>query len=187
MKKEFRNALENSPVIVAIKDDEGLKTCLTSESQVVFILYGDIITIPDIVQTVKASGKLAMVHIDLITGLSNKEVAVDFLKKHTLADGIITTKPNLIKHAKEIGFYTILRFFLIDSMAYENIERQVKLTKPDVIEVLPAMAKIVSKVCVISPTPVIAGGLVSDKEDVMTLLQAGVISVSTTTKSLWFI
>lgn len=187
MKKAFREALENSPVIAAIKDEEGLKKCLTSESQVVFILYGDILTIPQIVQTVKSSGKLAMVHIDLIAGLSNKEVSVDYLKKYTLADGIITTRPNLINHAKDIGFYTILRFFLIDSMAYENIERQVKFTKPDVIEVLPAMAKIVSKICAISPTPVIAGGLVSDKEDVITLLQAGVTSVSTTTKSLWFI
>ncbi len=187
MKKAFREALENSPVIAAIKDEEGLKKCLTSESQVIFILYGDILTIPQIVQTVKSSGKLAMVHIDLITGLSNKEVSVDFLKQYTLADGIITTRPNLINHAKKIGFYTVLRFFLIDSMAYENIERQVKSTKPDVIEVLPAMAKIVSKICAISPTPVIAGGLVSDKEDVITLLQAGVTSVSTTTKSLWFI
>lgn len=187
MKRAFKEALENSPIIAAIKDEEGLKKCLTSESQVIFILYGDILTIPEIVQTVKSSGKLAMVHIDLITGLSNKEVSVDYIKKYTLADGIITTRPNLINHAKEIGFYTILRFFLIDSMAYENIERQVKTTKPDVIEVLPAMAKIVSKICAVSPTPVIAGGLVSDKEDVMSLLQAGVISVSTTTNNLWFI
>lgn len=188
MKKEFMEALEDSPVIAAIKDDEGLKKCLTSESHVIFILYGDIVTIPQIVATVKEAGKLAMVHIDLITGLSSKEITVDFLKQCTLADGIITTKPNLIKHARELGLYTVLRFFLIDSMAYENIERQVKLVKPDVIEVLPApMPKIVSKVCTLSPTPVIAGGLISDKEDVMTLLQTGVISVSTTKESIWFL
>lgn len=129
-----------------------------------------------------------MVHVDLITGLSSKEVAVDFLKNYTQADGIITTKPNLIKHAKELGFHTILRLFLIDSMAYENIDRQVKTAKPDVIEVLPAlMPKIVSKVCKLSPTPIIAGGLISDKEDVMTLLQAGVVSISTTNENIWFL
>ena len=32
MKKEFKEAIEDSPIIAAIKDDEGLKKCLTSES-----------------------------------------------------------------------------------------------------------------------------------------------------------
>ncbi len=188
MKKEFKEALEYSPIIAAIKDDNGLKKCVESDSHVIFILYGDVITIPNIVAAVKNAGKIAMVHVDLITGLSSKEVAVDFLKNYTQADGIITTKPNLIKHAKELGFHTILRLFLIDSMAYENIDRQVKTAKPDVIEVLPAlMPKIVSKVCKLSPTPIIAGGLISDKEDVMTLLQAGVISISTTNENIWFL
>lgn len=188
MKKEFKEALEDSPIIAAIKDDEGLKKCVESDSRVIFILYGDIITIPNIVATVKNAGKIAMVHIDLITGLSSKEITVDFLKHYTEADGIITTKPNLIKHAKELGFYTILRLFLIDSMAYENIDRQVKHAKPDVIEVLPAlMPKIVSKVCKLSPIPVIAGGLVSDKDDVMTILQSGAISISSTNENVWFL
>lgn len=180
--------LEDSPIIIAIKDDEGLKKCAESEHRVVFILYGDIITIPDIVARVKALGKLTFVHIDLISGLSSKEISVDFLKKYTQADGIITTKPNLIKRAKELDFYTILRLFLIDSMAYENISRQVKAAQPDLIEVLPAlMPKILKKVCKLSPIPVIAGGLISDKEDVMTILKSGVISISSTNKKIWFI
>ena len=188
MKKEFREALEDSPIIAAIKDDHGLKECLSSDSRIIFILYGDIVTIADIVDTVKESGRLAMVHLDLIGGLSSKEVAVDFLKKYTRTDGIITTKPNLIKRAKELGLYTILRLFLIDSMAYENIERQVRGAHPDLIEVLPAlMPKIVAKVCKLSSIPVIAGGLVSDKEDIMALLQAGVTSVSSTDADVWFL
>lgn len=188
MKKEFLEALEDSPIIAAIKDDDGLKKCITCESRVVFVLYGDIISIPSIVAKIKEAGKIAMVHADLISGLGSKEIAIDFLKKNTLADGIITTKPNLIKRAKELELYTILRLFLIDSMAYENIERQVKAAKPDVIEVLPAlMPKIVSKVCKLSPTPVIAGGLISEKEDIMSLLQAGVTSVSSTNDKIWFI
>ena len=55
--------------------------CLTSDSRIIFILYGDIVTISDIVETVKSAGKLAIVHLDLINGLSSKEVAVDFLQK----------------------------------------------------------------------------------------------------------
>lgn len=188
MKREFKEALEDSPIIAAIKDDEGLQKCLNSDSRVIFILYGDIVSIADIVDTVKSSGKIAMVHLDLITGLSSKEIAVDFLKKYTKADGIITTKPLLIKRAKELGLYTILRLFIIDSMAYENIERQTKCAKPDLIEVLPGlMPKIVSKICKTSSTPVIAGGLVSDKDDIMALLHAGVTSVSSTNDQVWFL
>ena len=188
MKKQFKEALEDSPIIAAVKDDCGLKKCIASDSRVIFILYGDILTIADIVKTAKDSGKLVMVHLDLINGLSSKEIAVDFLKKYTAADGIITTKPNLIKRAKELGLFAILRLFIIDSMAYENIERQVKHAKPDLIEILPAlMPKIVSRICALSSIPVIAGGLVSDKEDIMALLQAGVISISSTNENIWFL
>lgn len=188
MKKDFREALEASPIIAAIKDDEGLKKCKDSDSSVIFILYGDICSIADIVDEVKSSGKIAMVHLDLITGLSAKEIAVDFIKKYTKADGIITTKPTLIKRAKELSLYTILRLFVIDSMAYENIERQLKAAKPDLIEILPAlMPKVVKRICGMSATPVIAGGLVSEKEDILELLDAGVISVSSTNPDIWFV
>ena len=122
MKKEFREALEDSPIITAIKDDEGLEKCKTADSKVVFILYGDICNISDIVAEVKEAGKVALVHLDLIAGLSSKEIAVDFIHKYTKADGIITTKPLLVKRAKELNMYTVLRFFVIDSMAFSNIE-----------------------------------------------------------------
>ena len=133
MNREFKDALEDSPVIAAIKDDHGLKECLKSDIQVVFILYGDICNIADIVDTVKQAGKMALVHLDLINGLSAKDVAVDFIKKYTKADGIISTKPALIKHAGEIGLTSVLRLFVIDSMAYENIQKHVKGARPDVI------------------------------------------------------
>lgn len=188
MNREFKDALEDSPVIAAIKDDNGLKECLKSDIQVVFILYGDICNIAGYCRyPVKQAGKMALVHLDLINGLSAKDVAVDFIKKYTKADGIISTKPALIKHAGEIGLTSVLRLFVIDSMAYENIQKHVKGARPDVIEVLPAlMPKVVKRVCRISQIPVIAGGLVSDKEDVMSLLQAGVVSVSSTNKEIWF-
>ena len=152
MKKEFKEAIEDSPIIAAIKDDEGLKKCLTSESRVIFILYGDICNIPDIVETVKSSGKIAMVHIDLIAGLSSKEIAVDFIQKYTRADGIITTKPALIKRAKELGLYTILRLFVIDSMAYSNIEHQLRTAKPDLIVTEPTRNTPVEQLAKIAPT-----------------------------------
>ena len=103
MKKEFREALEDSPVIAAIKDDAGLEKCLNCDSRIIFILYGDVITIPKIVDRVRSAGKIAMVHIDLIQGLSSREVAVDFIHTYTSADGIISTRAPLIQGATQLS------------------------------------------------------------------------------------
>lgn len=187
MEQRFYDAVENSPVIAAVKDMEGLKKCCELEEvQVVFILFGDICTIADIVKKVKAAGKIAMVHMDLIVGLSSKEVVVDFIKNNTGADGIITTKPALVKRAKELHLFTVLRYFLIDSMALQNIRQQPHTLKPDFIEVLPGvMPKLIKEVCKTTRIPVIAGGLISDKEAVMGALSAGAIAVSTTNQDVW--
>ncbi len=186
MNKLFREAIEDSPIIAAIKNEEGLQKCLTNESRVIFVLYGDVLTIPGIVEQVKKAGKIAMVHIDLIGGLSAKEIAVDFIQQNAKADGIISTKAQMIKRAKELGMYTVHRFFVIDSMAYENIEKQLRVEKPDMIEILPAvLPKIVARICKMSPVPVITGGLIADKEDVMCMLNAGAIAVSSTNQQVW--
>lgn len=188
MKNDFHRILEDTPIIAAIKDFDGLEKCFSCESRIIFILFGDICNIADIVAQVKAHDKIAMVHIDLITGLSSREIAVDFIKKNTKADGIITTKPSLAKYAASLSLYTVLRFFFIDSMAFHNIEKQLQNVTPDVIEILPAlMPRIITRICNMVSFPVIAGGLISDKEDVMTVLSSGAASISSTNENVWFL
>ncbi|MBS6867852.1 glycerol-3-phosphate responsive antiterminator [Blautia producta] len=178
---------EDCPVIAAIKDEEGLRKCIHSEIQIVFVLYGDICSIGDIVSRLKKAGKTVMVHLDLITGLSSREIAVTYLKAVTHADGIISTKPAVIRQAKEEGLFAIMRFFVIDSIAFDSIERQTESVHPDMIEVLPGvMPKITRRICQNSRVPVIAGGLISDKEDIMAALSAGAVSISTTNQAVWF-
>lgn len=184
----FREAIENTPIIPAIKDAESLEQCLKSDAGVIFILFGDICNIAEIVERIKAEGKLAMVHMDLIAGLGSKEVSVDYIKERTKADGIITTKPMLAKHARELGLATVLRFFIIDSMALSNLSKQTREARPDCIEVLPGvMPKIIRKIASENRTPLIAGGLISDKEDVCNALDAGAVAVSSTNAKIWFL
>ena len=60
------------------------------------------------------------------------------------------------------------------------------MVRPDFIEVLPGvMPKVIGKVCKMSKTPIIAGGLISDKESVMAALSAGAIAVSSTNHEVW--
>lgn len=187
MEQRFYDAVESGPVIAAVKDMEGLERCCKLEEiQVVFILFGDICSIADIVKQVKDAGKIAMVHLDLVTGLSAKEIVADFIRKNTQADGIITTKPALIRRAKELKLFTVLRYFLIDSMALQNIRQLPHTLKPDFIEVLPGvMPTLIKEICQATRIPVIAGGLIRDKESVMAALSAGAVAVSATNKDVW--
>lgn len=187
--KSFYHIVEKNPIIAAVKDMEALKkSCQMENIQIIFVLFGDICSIKDIVQVIKKHGKTAMVHIDLISGLSPKEAAVDFIYEQTDADGIISTKLFLIEHAKELSMYTVLRFFVMDSLALQyikNLENQAKIM-PDFIEVLPGvMPKIIQKICKESNVPMIAGGLIEDKEDVIGALKAGAVAVSTTNQMVW--
>ncbi len=187
--ESFYHIVEENPVIAAVKDMEGLKkSCELKEIKVIFILFGDICSIKEIVHAVKKSGKTAMVHIDLISGLSSKEVSVDFIHEHTETDGIISTKLSLIEYAKSLSMYTVLRFFVMDSLAFQyikNLEKQARMM-PDFIEVLPGvMPKILHKIYKESSVPMIAGGLIADKEDVMGALKAGAMAVSTTDQNVW--
>jgi len=188
--REFINKIEINPIIAAVKNDEGLATALTEDVEIIFVLYGDICTIPGIVKKIKQAGKVAMVHVDLITGLNNsKDVCLDFIKNNTESDGIITTKSNLIAHAKELELNTVLRYFILDSMALQNIEKQAKSpgVRPDIIEFLPGIVlpKMIKRINKVSRVPIIAGGLIADKEDVMNALDAGALAISTTNETVW--
>ena len=179
--------LEASPVIVAVKDESGLKKCFESECQVVFVLYGSICNIEEIVRQIKERGKIAIVHADLTAGLSAKEIAVDFIKQNTQADGIISTKPLLVKRALELGLFGIQRTFIIDSLAMSTTKKQIDTFHPDLVEVMPGvMPKVLREIRAYTDIPIIAGGLISDKKDIMAAFAAGADAISTTKQELWF-
>ena len=178
--------LSANPVIAAVKNEQQLKLALKSECETVFLLFGDLLNIGDLTRAVKNAGKNAIIHIDLVNGLSSREIAVDFIAKTTCADGIISTKPQLVKRAKELGLFTVLRVFVIDSKAFENISRDRVAVEPDVMEILPGiMPQVLTTICNMIPTPIIAGGLISQKKDILAALGAGAIAVSTTNQEMW--
>ncbi len=151
------------------------------------MLFGDLVSIKDIIAKVKSTGKLAMVHVDLIDGLASKDIAVDYISKNTNADGIISTRPNIVRRAKICGLLAIQRFFLLDSIALDNIAKQPSLKDADAIEILPGlMPKVIRKLVSGIEKPIIAGGLITDKEDIVNALNAGAIAISSTDRRTWF-
>lgn len=188
MTKDYMlDQLIENPVIAAVKNDEGLKTAITSPCPVIFVLYGDICSIGEIVKRIKSAGKTAVVHLDLIDGLSNREISVKFLKTNTEADGIISTKTQLVRRAKELSLIAVQRFFIWDSLSLENVRKNLSGDTADFIEILPGIIPKAVDFCVKSVgIPVIAGGLISVKSEVLSALGAGATAISTTNESLWF-
>ena len=185
MNQIFYDAIMENPVIAAVKDEDGVLNCIQKDINVVFVLFGELTTISDIVDRLKSAGKIVIVHLDLIGGLAVREESVRFIKQYTKADGIISTKPDMIKYAKELGLYTIFRIFVIDSKAFNAISHHA-ISSADLIEILPGiMPRIIQKFSQKTHVPIIAGGLISEKEDVINALDAGAIAISSTNQQVW--
>lgn len=186
MKIDLKSILTKNNRIVAIKTSDELEKALFSSSKIIFILNSNICNIEEMTRKVKAQGKLCFVHLDMIQGLNAKDnYALTFLKENSFADGIITTKPQIAKIANRLGFLVILRCFIIDSMSFMTAFKLFNEPFIDAIEILPGvMPKIIKKITDKSPICVIAGGLISDLEDIEIALKNGAVAISTTKLSL---
>lgn len=69
---KFYDEIEGNPVIAAVKDIDSLNKAIKIDSiRIIFILFGNICSIKNIVDVIKENNKIAMVHVDLINGLSS--------------------------------------------------------------------------------------------------------------------
>ncbi len=185
MEEKILSCLENSPIIAAVRDKH-FEKALISPSDVIFLLGGDIATIGERIKSAKEKGKYIFVHIDLTDGIGKDKSGIRFLAELGV-HGIISTKINLIRAAKDSGLVTVQRFFAYDSHGIEGIEEVLSVTKPHFIEIMPGViGKITSRFskCRI---PLISGGLIETKAEVTDALKCGAFAVSTGKEELWYI
>lgn len=172
-------------IIAAVRNDEEFDKALLSGTSAVFLLYADILELEKCAKKAHDKAKKLFVHIDLTTGLGKDKSGIEFAKKAGI-DGIISTKASLIKNAKESGLETVQRFFIVDSRSIDTTLETLKSAKPDMIEVMPGVApKVISKLKQKTDTPIIAGGLIETKEEVLTAIKAGASAISTGISALW--
>ena len=175
-----------NPVIAAVKDEEGMEEALRSDCSTVFLLNSTILNVTALVARVQAAGKVALVHIDLVEGLSSREIAVDALLNICQPDGIISTRPAQVRRARQLGLITVERAFILDSMSIAGLRSQLDQSQPDYIEILPGiMPRIITEISESTEIPVIAGGLIKYKDEVMAAIRAGAVAVSTTCRAVW--
>lgn len=181
----IKQLLEENPVIAAVKNNEQLESALVSEAQIIFVLYGDIINIKEISERIEQNNKIGIIHIDLVEGFSNKEIVVKFLKDQTKFHGVISTKAQVIRSAKKHDLIAIQRVFIFDTLSLNTVKSHM-ISECDAIEVLPGiLPKVLGIISRDSTKPVVAGGLIETKEEVMQALRSGATCVSTTRKEIW--
>jgi len=179
------NIAEN-PIIAAVRKEEDVKDAVASQVTTVFLLHADIFNIKSMVDEIKGCGKNVFIHIDFLEGIGKDNRAIDYIAEVIKPDGIITTRSSPIKYAKDRGIFTIQRFFLVDSQSYETAINTARSVRPDMAEIMPAvMPGVIKKICRDVPLPVIAGGLVNSKDDIIEILKSGAVGVSTGKKELW--
>lgn len=185
MRHPLIRSMEQNPVVPALKDMSALESCLHCPSAVVFVLCSDILNVGDMIRRLHEGGKKAVIHADLVTGLAPKEIAADFLQRCG-ADGIISTRPALIRRGRELGMLTVLRVFALDSKAVSNLRSEAEAGSPDMVEILPGpIPRIIARLSGELKIPLIAGGLLEEKSDILAALSAGALCVSTSDSRLW--
>jgi len=177
------NALERTPVIAAT-DRAGWQRAVLSDAEVLFHLGADIITVSDDIKAAKQNGKFVFIHIDLADGIGKDKTGIEWLKKLG-ADGVISTRTQLIRAAHDNGLLAVQRFFMLDSKGLHSVAETIENTRPDLIEIMPGVIPKALKLFSRQEIPVIAGGLIETKQEVTAALSAGAVAVSTGRKELW--
>lgn len=182
---ELMDSLERCPVIAAVREEQW-ERALSAPPELLFLLNASLLSIKQRCEEAHAAGKHVFVHLDLAEGIGRDKTGIRYLADCG-ADGILSTKAQLIRWAKEQNLLAIQRFFVMDSQSMNSIADMVHSSEPHLMEIMPGVIpKAISKFAK-SGIPVIAGGLLQTKAEVMEALNAGATAVSTGSKELWYL
>jgi glycerol uptake operon antiterminator len=183
---EIIRSIRQKPVIAALRGEQLLEAALASTVSTVFYLHADIFRLGELTEKARERGKIAFFHLEFIDGLGRDGAAVQYLSKTARPDGVITTRVNSVKEAKDAGLFAVQRFFMVDRQSYDTAVKNIEIARPDMIELMPGIIpQIIRQMASDTNIPVIAGGLVTTKEEAFLALQAGAAAVSTGTQDLW--
>lgn len=183
----LRAALEEHPVIAAVRDEAGLKQALAAPVGVIFLLATEISRLQPVRGAAAEAGKLLFVHLDFVEGLGKDEAGLAFLVRHARPAGVITTRTGLVHSARRAGVVPVQRLFLLDSQSLSTGLDAARTSKAEVVEVLPGIVpRAISAVRSQLPhSLIIAGGLVRTEKEARRALAAGAAGVSTSSSALW--
>ena len=106
---QWGDALERGHIIAAIRSMETLAAAAKASTETVYLLFGNPLTIPGMLQTMRDHGKLPLVNLDLLAGFSRDSINAEYLA-HYGAAGVVSTHSDVlaepIRQAIERGWFT---------------------------------------------------------------------------------
>ena len=172
-------------IIAAVRNERDMDKALQSGVGIIFYLSPNILTLDEVVHTVHETGKKIYLHMDLAEGIGKDKSGMQYVKQKGV-DGVISTRVNIIKAAREAGLFTVQRFFIVDSQSVNTTLEGIKASKPDMIEIMPGIAtKVIADLKGKLNIPIIAGGMIESRLEVRDALQSGATAVSTSKRELW--
>lgn len=172
-------------IIAATRNNDEFLSALNSDTDIIFMLAPNIADINSQALAAHKSGKKLFIHLDLAEGIGKDEYGIRFAKEHGV-DGIISTRSGVIKMAKKENLFTVQRFFIIDSQSVNTTIETAKMTKADMIEIMPGtLSKIIRRLKAELKVPIVAGGLIETKEEINEAISCGATAISVGKQELW--
>ena len=184
--REAIDCLEGAPVIAALKTEDSAQAAAQSPVLVAFVLGGSILTMDGIMKALHSANKLVFLHMDLIEGVGRDEAGLEYAARQWQPAGIITTRAQLVRQARELGLLAVQRIFLLDSASIKSGIQLIDQCRPDMVEVMPGVIPKAIGQFKSAGRPVIAGGMVTTRAEVIEALSAGALAVSTSSRELWY-
>ncbi|NCB33573.1 MAG: glycerol-3-phosphate responsive antiterminator [Erysipelotrichia bacterium] len=173
-------------IIPAVSDAGTFEKFLRSNYEVCFLMNMHVSLISSLIRKGHAAGKKLIVHLDMVSGLSDDEPGCEYLCQVLKADGVISTRGKVVLTAKKNRCTAVLRLFLIDSRSLEKGIVLANELKPNYLEILPAIATdIIPEIQKKTATALIGGGLLSSEEQIVRALNEGLEAVSCSKPLLW--
>lgn len=181
----IKEKLKVNPLIAAA-EYENLQLAVDSKVSAVILINGQLNELMGQDFQMYNKKKPILLHTDLIKGLSNDKEAINFIKKYINPAGIVSTKSTMLRAAKKKGLTTIQRVFLIDFNALKNAIESIKENDPDIVEIMPALVyPIVETIKSQINKPIILGGLISNKNQILDIFKSDADGVSLGKSYLW--
>lgn len=178
--------LVDHQVIAAVRTEQQFKEALASKANVIFLLFGNILNLPSLLDSAKESGKHVFLHLEFIEGLSADRSGIQYIARRLRPAGVISTRSHAIGLAKNWDLLAIQRLFLIDTTALNNGLKAIHASGADAVEVMPGvLPHIISELTELTELPIVAGGLVRTHAEIEAALKAGALGVSVSDPKLW--
>lgn len=174
-------------IIAAVTAKEEFERALQSPVEMLFDLRPNLLREAERIRRAHQAGKRLYAHMDFAEGIGRDSCGIGFLKEQGI-DGIISTRMNIIKAAREAGLSTVQRFFIMDSHSVHTIADTLRFGKADMAELMPGVApKVIRTLKEQAAVPLIAGGLIETREEAEEAVRSGAFAISTGKEELWYL